>query len=118
VTNSYNLYVTPRLSSWPLLPVAASGASYFILSEGYLLAGWPENPITYLRYCRTNGTFRTKRVPIPTREQALKDLKQLHQSAAWRALKWSDSTPWGSYTFSEDWTWRYIKVQAEDMPAK
>jgi hypothetical protein len=101
------------MTTWPLLPVAASGMCYFVLGQVSFLAGCPENPLAYLRYCQTNGTFRTRRVPIPTRDQALKDLKHLRQSAAWRALKWSDDCPAAS-----DWTWRYIKAQAEDMPTR
>jgi len=31
------------LKTWPLYPVVSSGKSYFVLSEGYLLGGVPEN---------------------------------------------------------------------------
>jgi hypothetical protein len=105
------------LTTWPLFPVAASGRSYFVLGEGYLLAGEPEDPTAYLRYCRIHGKFRTEHVPIPTRDQALDNLNQLRQSKAWKAIKWSDTCEWGSYTLSEEWTWRFIEAQAENIPA-
>ena len=100
-------YISMPLTTWRLFPVAGSGASHFVLSEGYLIGGEPEDPKAYLAYCRANGKFRTERVPIPTRNQALNDLKQLRQSAAWRAIKWSGGNEYGSYMFSEDWTWRF-----------
>jgi hypothetical protein len=98
------------LRKWPLLPVANSGTSYFVLSEGYLLAGQAEDPTAYLEYCQTRGKFRTERLPIPARAQALKDLTQLRQSKAWKAIQWGET--------GEEWSWRFIKAQAEDIPGK
>ena len=95
-----------------------SGSTYFVLSEGYMLAGEPENPTKYLDYCRDSGKFRKGAVPIPSRDQALKDLEALRRSEAWRAIKWKDSGPGFSYTFNEEWVWKFIKAQAEEMPAK
>jgi hypothetical protein len=106
------------LKTWRLFPLAASGSSYFVLSEHYTLAGIPEKPKDYLKYCRANGRFCKEPVPIPTKAQALKDLKQLRQSDAWRAIKWKDSGKGWSYTISEDWVWEYIKKQAEAIPEK
>jgi hypothetical protein len=106
------------LKAWPLYPVASSGKSYFVLSEGYSVAGHPEDPKDYLKYCRPDGKFRTELVPIPTRDQALEDLEALRKSDAWKAIKWKDSGPGFSYTFSEEWCWRFIKAQAEKMPAR
>jgi hypothetical protein len=106
------------LAKWPLYPVVASGSTHFVLSEGYLLAGEPEQPKDYLRYCRSKGRFRTERVPTPTKRQALKDLEKLRKSGAWKAIKWKDSGPGFSYTYSEEWVWGFIKAQAEKMPDK
>jgi hypothetical protein len=106
------------LASWPLYPVAASGSTYFVLSEGYSLAGKAEDPKEYLKYCRANGKFRKEAVPIPTRAQALKDLEKLRQSEAWKAIKWKDSGPGFSYEIDEDWHWKPIKSQAEKIPEK
>ena len=106
------------LKSWPLYPVAASGSSYFVLSEGYSLAGKAENPKDYLKYCRANGRFRKEPVPIPSKAQALKDLEQLRQSKAWKAIKWEDSGQGWKYTYNDDWVWQFIKKQAEEIPEK
>jgi hypothetical protein len=105
-------------TSWPLYPVACSGSSYFVLSEGYSLDGKPEDPRAYLSYCQTKGKFRTERVQVPSRLQALKDLEKLRQSAAWKAIKWTDSGQGFSYTMSEDWTWGFIRAQAKKTPEK
>jgi hypothetical protein len=100
------------------LPLAAPASSYFVLSEGYMLFGWPENPKEYLKYCRANGQFRKQSVPIPSKAQALKDLEQLRQSKAWKAIKWKDSGNGFDYIISEEWAWQFIKKQAEDTPEK
>jgi hypothetical protein len=104
------------LKSWPLFPLAASGSSYFVLSQRYTLAGIAEKPKDYLKYCRANGRFRKDAVPIPSKAQALKDLEQLRQSKAWKAIKWKDSGLGWSYYWSEDWIWEFIKQQAEGIP--
>ena len=106
------------LKTWPFFPVASSGRSYFVLSQGYIVGGEPEDPKAYLKYCRTEGKFRTKEVPIPTKDEALKDAEELRKSDAWKAIKWKDSGPGFSYTLSEEWTWSFIKGQAEAIPAK
>jgi RNA polymerase sigma factor (sigma-70 family) len=104
------------LKKWPLFPLAASGSSYFVLSELYTLGGIAEKPKAYLKYCRANGQFRKEAIPIPSKAQALKDLEQLRQSKAWKAIKWKDSGKGWSYYYSEDWIWEYIKKQAEEIP--
>jgi hypothetical protein len=106
------------LTKWPLHPVACSGSTYFVLSEGYSLDGRAEDPKEYLHYCRTEGKFRTERIPVPTKLQALKDLGQLRQSEAWKAIKWKDSGQGFSYTMSEEWIWIFIQKQAEKTPEK
>ncbi len=106
------------LTNWPLYPVAVSGSTYFVLSEGYMLAGVAEDPKDYLKYCRANGKFRKEAVPIPSRIQALKDLEKLRQSKAWKAIKWEEKGEGFSYFFDEDWVWGRIKYQAENIPEK
>jgi hypothetical protein len=108
-------YHTMPLSKWPLYPVACSGSTYFVLDEGYMLGGEPEDPKDYLDYCRTEGKFRTERVPMPTRRQALKDVERLRQSAAWKAIKWTDSGEGFSYMFSEEDAWAFPRWQAEKI---
>jgi hypothetical protein len=110
------------LMTWPLYPVASFGKSYFVLSEGYfdsyIGTGRPEDPKAYLTYCRTEGKFRKEEIPIPTKDQALKDAAELRKSDAWKAIKWKDSGPGFSYTFSEKETWSFIKGQAEAILTK
>ena len=112
-------FTSVSLTTWPLFPVAVSGTSYFVLSEGYWLAGRAEDPRAYLSYCRANGKFRTEQVPIPTRIHAVNDVNRLRQSKlCWKAIKWSDTHEFGSYSYSEDSTWREIKAQVKNIPAK
>lgn len=99
----------------PLFPVAASGNSYFVLGDAYLLGGWPEDPKHYVAYCSAEGTFRTKPVPVPTRAQAQQDTFLLRQSPAWRAIKWRDRGPRSKSELDEIRTWEFIKRQADSI---
>lgn len=116
----YGALLLPFLSMpdnrWPLYPVAASGNSFFVLSEGYILGGAPEDPKKYLSHCRAEGFFRKQPVPVPTRAQARKDVRALRLSPAWRAIKWKDKRSYASYTMHEEWTWRFIQAQADMIP--
>ena len=102
-------------SSWPLYPVALSGSTYFVLSQGYFLAGAPQDPKDYIDECRKVGAFRKAKVSIPTRAQALKDAAALRQSKAWTSIKWKNSGPGWSYQLSEYGTWEFIEQQAEEI---
>jgi hypothetical protein len=106
-------YNSMPLSRWPLFPVALSGSTYFVLSEGYWLAGVAERLEDYLQYCRRDGRFREAPVPLPTRAGALRDLEQLRGSPEWKAIRWEDRGPGFSYTISEEWVWEGIRRQAE-----
>ena len=108
-------FETMPVSKWPLYPVAASGKSYFVLSEGYAVAGLPEDPKHYIAYCRTTGVFRKHPVTVPTRAQAQKDAIALRQSPAWRAIKWKDSGQGFSYAMSEEKTWKFVRAQADSI---
>lgn len=108
-------YHTMPEQNWPLYPVALSGSTYFVLSEGYSLGGMPEDPKAYIQYCRQTGVFRKKPVEVPTKTQALSDASALRQSTAWRAIKWKDSGENWSYTMDEGWTWEFIQKQAESI---
>lgn len=104
------------LAKWPLFPVARSGLSYFVLGEGYVLRGRAEDPRKYIDYCVKNGDFRTERLTIPTRQQALKDVEEFRSSEAWKKIEW---THWGRghyYSYSEAYTWEFMKEQAERIP--
>jgi hypothetical protein len=104
------------LKSWPLYPVACSGSSYFILSEGYQSGGRPEPARDYMEYCRKAGKFRKEPVAMPKRSDAQKDLQKLRDSKEWKAIKWTDSGQGFSYMFSEDDIWTFIKAQADQTP--
>src|SRR5262245_50195199 len=111
-------HLTMPREKWPVYPLAASGSSYFVLHEGYFVAGSPEPLTRYISYCRTKGKFRTERLPVPTRRQALKDAESLRQSEVWKAIKWKDEGPGTSYELSEEKAWDFIKAQAEKTPEK
>ena len=92
---------------WPLLPLASSGSSYFILSDRYSLGGIREDPLHYIDYCEQNGTFRTTTVPVPTKAQALADAAALHSSPVWKAVNWRHT---------DDAVWEAVQRQAELTP--
>ncbi len=108
-------YKTMPNKSWPLNPVALSGSTYLVLSDGYILGGRAENTKAYIDYCRKSGVFRKKPVSVPTKAQALRDAAALRQSAAWQSIKWKDSGENWSYTMDEGRTWEFIQEQAESI---
>lgn len=116
---AHNLpHLSMPLKNWPLHPVASSGSTYFVLSKVYILVGKSENPKDYLKYCLANGNFLAKRIGVPTRAEALKDLEQLRKTEVWKAIKWQDDGPGSSYTLDEKEVWKFIKAQAERIPEK
>jgi hypothetical protein len=110
-------YKSMPLARWPLFPVAHSGRTYFVLSQGYSIGGHPESSLEYVAYCRKNGIFRTTRVPVPTREQALGDAAALRRSEAWKALRWPNSSPQESPKSTDTLIGAFIQAQAERIPA-
>lgn len=111
-------YESMPASKWPLFPVAQAGKSYFVLSQGRTLGGLPERVQDYLIYCHGNGTFRSKPVTVPTREQALKDAEALRNSHAWKEIKWKwRGSSNNYYEFREGAVWDYILKQARSAPA-
>jgi hypothetical protein len=103
-------------TEWPLYPVAQSGSTYFVLSEGYMLGGQAEPVADYLLYCRQNGVFRTKRVAVPNKKSAQGDAASLRNSTAWQAIKWTDSGTGWSYSMDEKSAWAFIQEQADTTP--
>ncbi len=102
------------LEKWPLYPLVLSGDTYFVLGDGYNLAGLAESLTAYMDYCRTVGVFRKKTLPLPDRKQALRDCALLTTSENWKALKWTDA----SYSIPEEDVTNRIKSQAERIPEK
>ena len=101
-------YKTMPEKDWPSFPLASSGSCYFVLSDRYTLGGLREDPLHYIDDCEQNGTYRTTKVPVPSRAEALKDAKGLRNSPAWKAAKWPEV--W------EENTWMAIQRQAELTP--
>jgi len=99
------------LRPWPLYPVARSGSSYFVLSEGEspFLGGAEMSPRTHIEICRDRGIFRKQPIPVPTRAEAQRDVAALRRSPAWRAINWSKS----GGAASEARLWRFIQAQAD-----
>jgi hypothetical protein len=81
-------------ADWPLFPVTLWGSTYFVLSNtpAFSNVGEAESATHYLEYCRANGKFRSKPVPVPTREVAVRDAKALLDSAAWKAIRWDEES--------------------------
>lgn len=101
-----------RTDRWPLIPLARSGSSHFVLDHAYLIAGLPESASQYLDYSRRHGTFRQQPLPVPTREQAIRDALALRASTQWQSLRWKDSGKGWSYTLSEASAWHAVLDQA------
>lgn len=95
---------------WPLFPVIMAGHSYFVLSDGYVLAGLPESPVHYLESCEGSGVFRTQPVTVPTRQQAERDLLELRNSKAWISA-WKKQVS-GENGDPEPFIWNFLWPQA------
>ena len=87
---------------WPDSPFVIAESVPLSISSGYSLEGNPESARRYIAYCKSNGVFRAKMFPIPTRISASNALQQVLTSPAWKALKWQDSGPTWTYKLSED----------------
>jgi hypothetical protein len=110
-------YMSIQASKWPLFPIATSGKTYFVLSEGRNLVGLAEPLTAYLKYCAEAGRFRITKLKVPTRAEAIDDANHLHSSETWKSLKWKwQGSPGNSYALSEDRTWEYIVRQANAIP--
>jgi len=109
-------YLTMPLERWPLYPVAESDGVFFVLSEGYMLAGVAERASDYIDYCSANGDFRKTKVKIPTHDEAVSAFDSLKQSERWTIIKWRDEGPGTKYTMSEEWVLRDIEAQATSIP--
>jgi hypothetical protein len=119
---AYGALMLPRQSmpmdKWPLLPVAHSGQTYFVLSEAYSVWGRAERAEDYVLYCRENGTFLRSPIPVPTREQAMQDAATLRQADAWQAIQWPTDSATENDHFRREVIGRYIQAQAEAIPVE
>ncbi|MFA6289707.1 MAG: hypothetical protein WC661_20180 [Opitutaceae bacterium] len=113
---------TMNRSDWPFYPLAESDGVFFVLADGYFLAGVAEDPRKYIRYCQSEGKFRSEPLVVPTEETAAKALDALLRSEIWKKIKWTDSKwyPGGggfSYTMNEENIVTYLKRQTRKTPA-
>ncbi|WP_160148263.1 hypothetical protein [Rubripirellula obstinata] len=105
-------YESMPLGDWPMYPVAKSGGTYCVLSEGYSLAGHAEPIPNYLTYCGLHGSFRAGHVPVPDRKVAMQEVDLIRLSKRWTKITWIKTGLNSSYTISEPWTWDRIIDQA------
>jgi hypothetical protein len=110
--------LTMPLERWPLYPVAESDGVFFVLSEGYMLAGVAEQASDYIDYCSATGSFRKTKVEVPTQDEAVKAFNSFKKAKRWTMIKWKDEGPGTKYTMSEDWVLHYIEAQATSVPKK
>ncbi len=101
---------------WLLHPVASSGNSFFVLSEGDQFNGEPEPTQSCLKCVRTEGRFRERPILVPTHQQAQKDATSLRRSAAWKRIRWIYHDQWNPYEIDENQCWRFIQAQANSIP--
>ena len=104
-------YLTMPLTEWPQYPVAESEGVYFVLADGYMLAGVAEEASDYIDYCSNNGTFRKTKVNVPSKADAISAFNSINDSIRWKKIKWKDESPGSTYTMSEDWTLDNLKAQ-------
>lgn len=109
-------YLTMPVERWPLFPVAESDGVFFVLSEGYMLAGVAERASDYIDYCSATGDFRAKKIKMPTQEEAVKAFDTLKKAKRWTMIKWKDESLGTKYTMSEEWVLRDIEAQAISIP--
>jgi hypothetical protein len=108
-------YWSMKHVDWPCFPLAISDGVPFLLVSGYDLGGVPESGSAYLKYCKKNGTFRTKAYKIPPRQKAEKALEKLFSSTRWKKIKWKDAGQGWSYEMDEEWAKARISKQIDRM---
>ena len=110
--------LTMPLKHWPLYPIAKSKGVYFVLSEGYSLAGRAERASDYIDYCSSSGSFRKVKLMVPSQDEAIKSYNAFKKGKRWTVIKWKDKGPGTKYTMSEEWVLRDIEAQATSTPKK
>jgi len=98
-----------HLTDWPIYPLAKSGNSYFVLCEGYSLAGMPEPIDQYFKLCKAHGNFRTESIVVPSILESQQDLMRLQQSNQWKRINWKNRYSW--YTTTETIISNYMTNQ-------
>ena len=119
------------LDDWPIFPLARSGDTFCVFTQGYVLGGKTEQigcvvfgtePIErtetisdYLKYCRQHGMFRTQQLNVPSRAEAVSDLTTLIESDLWKKIKWREDVPKLLYDYNGDWFGTSIIKQASTI---
>jgi hypothetical protein len=104
---------TMSREDWPLYPLAESKGVFFVLRQGYMLAGVAEDPVRYLEYCRKDGKFRKEPLPVPSAQEARLALDALLSSEVWLKIRWVDSGSWFSYTMDSADIVRFLTEQTQ-----
>ena len=116
---AYGGMLTPLQSAdpadWPRFPLALSDDVMLLLANGRFLAGVPESSMSYLEYCKANGTFRKKPYAVPTKEEASAALNALFLSDRWARIKWKDSGQGYSYQYDEQSEKENLRMQIDRM---
>ena len=71
-------------SDWPLEPIELVDGVPFVITWGYILAGEPEPPESYLRYCMSDCDWSTFRYREQSRAEMRAALAKLVASSKWR----------------------------------
>ncbi len=107
------------LKDWPFYPLAESQGAYFVMSQGYEIAGVPESAGGYLDYCLEHGHFRRVFLKVPSQKQAAAALNSLLHSQPWKQIEWSAETAHESYGYDENRVIRFLQSQTGmKLPAR
>lgn len=102
-----------RLEQWPQYPMVEQDGVWFVLAEGYMLGGLPEELSDYVSLNKELGTYRKKAVDVPSSSKSLTACESLLKSSRWKAIRWSFKSPSESYTYNESWTIELLREQAK-----
>lgn len=70
---------------WPCFPFAYQNGAWFLIADGYQLAGLQETVGNYLAYLKKEGRFRKILYPVPTAKQAEAAYERLVLDKRWQA---------------------------------
>jgi hypothetical protein len=108
-------YESLKSPAWPDLPFVIVNEVPLSMNLGYGLVGGSESATNYLAYCRANGAFRTNTFRVATRIAASNALGEVFASAAWKALKWTDTGLGWSYVLDENYAKLGLWQQVENI---
>jgi hypothetical protein len=71
-------------NAWPLEPIALIDGVPFLITQGYLLNGFPEPSSKYLRYCMSSCEWNPHSFHVPPAATLREALDKLLASPAWK----------------------------------